>query len=328
MKKLLFGLVLLCAVEGESHALGCWPYVVGPSDLDFIYTDSSGVAIPYRYIIKVPSGYDCTGDPSPLVLMFHGGHQALDDFTTTDFAIDFAIEASDRDAVIIALEANAAKKWNHGVGADVPDDEHVEVVRALLEYVVGTNSTPGEMNIDRDQIHGLGFSNGGIFVQHLSNQMPNLFGAIAVIASVSGAYDTTCDPFAAGCVPASYDNVWEQSSPVATATDVDVMLVRGEVDGTFQHPGGWFLSWWFTQTWTLASYASTDPSEYGLWKSSVGCTTETLSSTADYERRNCTGSTDLRMDVVYDMGHELPTTANTSYDGPAKVATFLFNHPK
>lgn len=325
-------------VESTAHSLQCAP-PTGVTDYQFEYINSSGVVELYDYRVYIPTTYSCAVQ-SPMVMMFHGGGQELDDFTNSLFSLQLAlIEAEANNAVLVAVDSGIDNGWSIEVvpwTGTVPEPEHKEMVYDLVQHLAGTNATTGVLNIDRNQVHAMGFSHGGIFAQILAVEYANMFGAIAVIASISSIYDTACDPYSVGCIPTDFANVWGQTTALSTPTSTNVMLVRGSQDPVFLETGGWFQNDPATELWTLPSSGlPTTDYEYGLWTDSTACSIAPsvllLNATGNVvvRRQRCTGGNgDVRLDVVDQMGHEMPTELSTDYDGPRSMMTYLLNHPR
>ncbi len=137
-----------------------------------------------RYLLHVPPAY--TGaQPTPLVLVFHGGGG-----NGVPAAQRFGFsELADRRGFLVAYP-EGIDGWNDG--RDNPSQQYDDVgfVRALLGELKRT------LNVDARRVFATGGSNGALFSQRLACELSDQFAAIA---PVSG---TMAERLAPQCAPA------------------------------------------------------------------------------------------------------------------------------
>jgi poly(3-hydroxybutyrate) depolymerase len=189
--------------------------------------------------------------------------------------------------------------------------------------------------LDEDRIHAVGFSNGAMFTQHLATKEPNVFASVVSIAGTSGAFlekfVSTCnDPYDPACNWNPLDTVFP---PLGSPRPfVDIYLLRGDLDPLVPPTGGGSISALTLSTHVLP--ALTNPaapgfSDYELWQFATACAILTTNVYANSTKYHCEGlGADVRHDIVYTMTHSPPTLTNASFNGPRKIAKFLWNHPK
>jgi polyhydroxybutyrate depolymerase len=135
------------------------------------------------YVAWLPDGYR-EGPPLPVVLVFHGGGQAVPSMEDNANLHN----APDAQHFVIVYAAGVEKSFDVGgyccgVAArdHINDLAYVEAVLADLQSVA---------RIDQRRIYATGFSNGGQFVYYLACNMAN---RIAAIAPVSGSMQPPFD---------------------------------------------------------------------------------------------------------------------------------------
>jgi polyhydroxybutyrate depolymerase len=165
----------------------------GERDTDFVAVNKDYNAtmefggIERTYRIYVPPSYDET-KPAPLLLVFHGlGGDGKEMESATKFN-----DISGPRAFIVVYPDGYKSSWSDGSGvtpAGRVGIDDVGFVSALIDKL--TN----ELKIDTNRVYATGFSNGGMFVQRLSCEIPD---KIAAIASVGGTMvvniSTRCNP--------------------------------------------------------------------------------------------------------------------------------------
>ncbi len=329
---LLLAFVSLAACAGASDtdrastaAVGTCPPTIGHGDsgpLTFTASDTNT----YDYYVYVPTTYDDCAGEYPLVLNFHGGGQTADGFQQKDFMVELRTRADNVGAVLVWLDSGTPLNWwNDGVNAN-PANDHVLMVDEFVTFA------KSQLSIDDDRVHAVGFSNGAMFTQHLSAELPGVFASVASIAGTSGSFLqnvlVTCgDPYDPACDWGPLETIWSPFPPNYSTT-VDILLIRGELDNTVPVTGDGNIPLTYVLP-ALTNPSSPGDSDYELWQNATGCTTLTTTVYANATRHKCTGgAAEVRHAIVNNMGHFVPTLTNSSYDGPKRVARFLWNHPR
>ena len=308
----------------------CEPATFGYRNYGDKHTFTASDGKSYDYYVNVPLTYsDCEGE-YPLVLNFHGGGQNAKNFSTKKFMAAFREESKSVGAVLVWIDSGHwSGTWKDGVFPDPPRD-HALMVDEFVDYVQGL------LSIDEDRIHALGFSNGAMFTQHLAATQSDTFASVVSIAGRSGSsfhrfsYAAWMDCLD-GIGPCDYlalQTIWPAWPvwPPASATNIDIMMVRGDLDPKVPIDGGGNI---FRSSGLPAITNPVDPgwSDYELWQDTTGCTSLTVLVINFTTQYKCTGgSGDVRHDLVTDMNHALPMTPN--YDGAKESADFLWSHPK
>jgi polyhydroxybutyrate depolymerase len=121
------------------------------------------------YHLHIPPTYS-PETPTPIIFAFHalGDSFFMEDYSSLDVVADLA------GMIVVYPDAiNGVWKDGRGVCSDMPDDVlFVEMLLTQLE---------NHFNIDQRRIFATGFSNGGIFVHFLAQQLSSRFAAIASI---------------------------------------------------------------------------------------------------------------------------------------------------
>jgi len=145
------------------------------------------------YKVHVPASYD-RSVPTPLVLAFHGGGGSSE--MMANDSNYHLISKSDKEGFIVVFPNGASRlrsgklaTWNAGNCCGYARDNDVDDV-GFVKKIIGSLETA--LNIDRDRIYAVGFSNGGMFCYRLACEMPDTFKAIASVAGTDN-YD--------GCMP-------------------------------------------------------------------------------------------------------------------------------
>ncbi len=143
------------------------------------------------YIISIPTGYDAAR-PAPLLLVFHGHGQTARSFARRH--PDLFREADAAGFILVLPQATTIgdpegkPRWL----TEVPDAFGVDDPGFVLG-LVGTLSR--SLAIDARRVHAAGFSNGGGMTHHLGATRPDVFAAIAIVASGLG-HPSTAQPTA------------------------------------------------------------------------------------------------------------------------------------
>ena len=139
-----------------------------------------------RYLVHIPDAPN-----GALVLAFHGGQETPEN----QQQISHFDALSDRSRFIVAYPEGIGKSWADGRGTTNAERQGVDDVgfaRAVVMDIARTHA------IDRMRIYATGPSNGGIFVNRLGCEAPDLFVAIApVIGAIASKLAPGCRPAAA-----------------------------------------------------------------------------------------------------------------------------------
>ena len=143
-----------------------------------------------RFIVYVPSSYQASGGPYPVVYMFHGTGQTAAS-PINNLTWDEAAEALDFIAVFpealpyLLLDTTVRTKWatnaviNHAVDpVELPLADDGTFIRELH------NTIGAHLAIDCDRVYASGFSNGGGFVK--TNVRVELSDIFAATSSAGG----------------------------------------------------------------------------------------------------------------------------------------------
>lgn len=127
--------------------------------------------------VHVPPGY-APGNPSPVVLMFHGGGGSGQQIEENSSQMN---EVADRENFIVVYPDGTGmiRTWNGGgcCGAAVRNDvDDVGFVEAMLD------SLDASLCVDHNRIYASGMSNGGIFSHRLACELSERIAAIAPVA--------------------------------------------------------------------------------------------------------------------------------------------------
>lgn len=166
------------------------------------------------YLLYVPSTYR-PGQPSPLVLVFHGGGASPRSMARhTGFSA-----LAERKGFIVAYPAGVRRRWNDGRGYGVPHDD-VGFIRALLDTL------GRQLSIDPRRIFTTGISNGAMFTYRLACDLP---GVLAAIAPVAGAMPSALAPMCTQGAPVALAAFQETADPLMPYAGGGVASRRGKV---------------------------------------------------------------------------------------------------
>lgn len=132
------------------------------------------------YIAHLPKGYE-TGEPRPLVMMFHGGGgsangaRSLTQFNDiSDQYGPIVIYPHGMETLLVPDGQPPQRLWDGFFERNLGDFYDVEFVQAVIAEAID------QYNVDPEKIFISGNSNGGLFVAGLICHLPDLFAGAAV----------------------------------------------------------------------------------------------------------------------------------------------------
>lgn len=175
--------------------------------------DAAGIVAARPYTLNVPTNY-VAGQPTPLVVMFHGYgasgdiEEAYFDITATSNEHTFLYAYGDG-----TLDTTGSRFWNATNGCcdlyDIPVDD-VQYFDAIVQDV------ESKYTVDPKRIFVIGHSNGGFMSHRLACDRSS---TVAAILSLAGAQ-------------------WEDTTNCKPAEHVAVAEVHGNADTTIPYDGG------------------------------------------------------------------------------------------
>lgn len=133
----------------------------------------------------VPSTYTAESDPLSLVIALHGFGD-----TYENFALGTGwLEAAETENFVAAFPQGHLRQWNDGSRGEHYEDD-VAIILDLIELIAA------EINIDRDRIYLVGFSNGGTMVYRAACETSGIFAGVAAVGGTM-RLDQDCDESAA-----------------------------------------------------------------------------------------------------------------------------------
>jgi poly(3-hydroxybutyrate) depolymerase len=122
-----------------------------------------------NYLLQLPEGYSEDGEPWPLILFLHGGGERGEDLSKVKAHGPPKLAAADPSFpfVVVSPQCDLHARWPH----------HIYGLKSLLDEVLEHH------NVDRDRIYCTGLSLGGEGTWNLAMVYPELFAAIAPMAS-------------------------------------------------------------------------------------------------------------------------------------------------
>ncbi len=237
------------------------------------------------YDLHVPESVGT--DPVPLLIALHGAGDSGPGMKSAA-GLD---KESDRRGFMVAYPSATGVNWAEGCDCVRPDIEGVDdvgFVDAMIEDIASKRP------LDRERIYVLGYSQGGLFSQHLACERSDRLAGVATIAGLMSI------PVAESCSPGG--------SP-------DIFFIHGEEDAVLPFEGV-----------PSGLYATLGVHEAFLWwREAYGCPfgTERFEEEKDGVTLDvrltpaCREGARVRMDAMKGIGHAWPPF------GPAEIADFF-----
>jgi polyhydroxybutyrate depolymerase len=251
--------------------------------------------------VHVPPNYDGS-KPMPMVVMLHGFMQDKDEIARTSAFK----EKADKEG-FIAVFPNATgwvgdrlRWWN--VGSDrLYRSDDVDFIRQLTDVI------PNKLNVDRDRIYLVGFSNGAMMAQEAAVKLND---RVAAVASVSGGM------------------LRKQEKPTG---DMNALLIHGSSDDVIPASGGVLLDL------CLAPRVISAAKAFEVWADANGLSPTFTKTTGEPIQTYSAVDTESGREVTFysikDGNHDWPGAFNSStpaskFNATDAVWNFLNRHNK
>lgn len=251
--------------------------------------------------VHVPPNYDGS-KPMPMVVMLHGFMQDKDEIARTSAFK----EKADKEG-FIAVFPNATgwvgdrlRWWN--VGSDrLYRSDDVDFIRQLTDVI------PNKLNVDRDRIYLVGFSNGAMMAQEAAVKLND---RVAAVASVSGGM------------------LRKQEKPTG---DMNALLIHGSSDDVIPASGGVLLDL------CLAPRVISAAKAFEVWADANGLSPTFRKTTGEPIQTYSAVDTESGREVTFysikDGNHDWPGAFNSStpaskFNATDAVWNFLNRHNK
>ncbi len=307
-------------VANETQTQRLTPATLPAGEGTYKLSFGPGGILARKYWVYVPPSWP-NGGPYRAIFNFHGA--GASNYHTTTANQDL-VDRARAGNVILFFPLGLLKTWNAGhccLGNPADDVGFVSDLVAEMET---------EFSLDTDQVYAMGHSNGGMLVQRIAAEMPDLFAAYASVNGSVGSWSSTtlsaapgCDPTDAACV--GWEPLWVQT-PTAP---VDIMMVESKLDTVVPYDGGlnedgvgliWYLP------------AIPDPgystSTWEVWEATNGCAGPVITNFGAGERWRCSGAADLKMAHIDIGSHEWPELTTGTYDANKHIIDFFLAHPR
>ncbi|MEZ4750941.1 MAG: PHB depolymerase family esterase [Bdellovibrionota bacterium] len=174
------------------------------------------------FLLYLPPQF-ATGGALPLVFNFHGAggnsQQQSDMTLLRDKARREGFILVEPDGTPIRPLLLRRLGWNAGTCCGSPASRQIDDVGFVKKILSGFSSA----HVNRSRVHGVGFSNGGMFTHRLGCELSDEFASIAVVAAVVADQEPGSSAKAYAC------NV---------KRSVPVLLINGEKDNCIPFAGG------------------------------------------------------------------------------------------
>jgi len=284
--------------------------------------DYGGYTRTWKYY--VPTSYNETGDPVPLVFSFHGvgssgaGQENLTDFAELAENETFIVvlpDATDIPGVHPILALGETIQWNVGSPISMQYEYDVDDLGFVSELV---DKFKEDYNIDASRVYATGMSDGAFFTWWLALNLPGTFAGIGPVCGQMGVKDLSLYDFDldVGC-PATVVMMHGTADPIVPYDGIEDEL--GSVDQTIDY-------------WKDADDTTTGPVE-DTWGPTGGDSTVVTR----YVYGGGTNGTEVVLYKVQGGGHTWPGGpqyldpffigyVTTHIDGTAEMWDILKNH--
>ena len=178
----LLALVLLAACSDGGGSGGACAGKTGVAGTRQITITSGGLERTFQ--LDVPQSA-LTGDPVPLVLVYHGVFSTGPEIqANTGFP-----EKASAEGFVTAAGDGVGQSWNAGVCCQPAQGENVDDVGFTRDMVAAIES---EYCIDTERVYATGFSNGSAMVFRLACEAADLFAAFAPVGGSLALFP--CEP--------------------------------------------------------------------------------------------------------------------------------------
>lgn len=237
------------------------------------------------YDLYIPES--STDDPAALVIALHGAGDSGPGMKRSA-GLD---KEAERRGFLVAYPSATGVNWAEGCDCVRPDIDGVDdlgFMDALIDNVAS------KWSVDRDRVYAIGYSQGGLFAQHLACERSETFAGVATVAGLMSL------PVAERCDPSG--------SP-------DILFIHGEEDEVLPYEG--------VPTGLYATLSVYDA--FLFWRGKYECPfgTERLNNDSYGVDRvirttpSCRAGARVRMDAMNGVGHAWPPFA------PAEIADFF-----
>jgi poly(3-hydroxybutyrate) depolymerase len=254
--------------------------------------------------LLVPTTY-MAGVSTPLVLVFHGGAQTIEAFTSQHPSL--YTKCNTEGMILVMPQATDHPQTGQTLWGNKPFARMVDDNVFVWNLLQTLNAA---LNLDHDRTYACGFSGGGSFSHYLGITTTNLFAAIAPVCTMTGRNDPDTGALVV---------------PPPSLEPMPVLMVRGSQDVRRPFNGG------TNDTGQLTFSAAED---VDCWTPQNLCTsfTATNSLAINVTQRihpNCSGTTEVQLIRVGGMPHMWPDAADGfNYNANVEVIDFLLTHTR
>lgn len=132
------------------------------------------------YRVYIPASYSSAGDPLPLVIVMHGaGGSGAGTESYTGFNA-----LADSENFVVVYPDGVNNVWNDGRSGDarIGNVDDVQFLRDAVSFMSRS------LSIDARRVYATGYSMGGMMAYRLGCEAPDVFAAVASVASTMPAY--------------------------------------------------------------------------------------------------------------------------------------------
>jgi len=130
------------------------------------------------YRLLVPAGYTHAA-PIPLVVAFHGAGDDGANFYAVCKYVGWAAAAAPASFILLVPDTKSPYK-DFAVWSGNPMNDFPQMKQEMAEIIAIIDETAKHYNVDKKQIHALGFSDGGLFVAVAGMARADYFASLAV----------------------------------------------------------------------------------------------------------------------------------------------------